>query len=220
MIDFEKARITMVDCQIRPNDVTSYPVLEAFGSVPREAFVPKSLRSIAYIDEDIVLPAENGQRYLMEAMSMSRMVQLAEITADDIVLDVGCGTGYSSAVLSQLCNSVVAIESDPTLAELATKNLLDQGHDNVVVLQAPLEKGLAKEGPFDVIFFGGAVEELPATFKDQLKDGGRMVVVEGTGNTGIARIYLRVGDVVSGRNAFNCAVKPLPGFEKTAEFAF
>ena len=220
MIDFEKARINMVDCQIRPNDVTAHDVLEAFASVPREAFVSAAQKPLSYIDEDILLQDGTPPRYLMEAMSMSRLMQLAEITDACIVLDIGCATGYSTAILSRLCNSVVAVESDPDLAERATANLLSPDYDNAAVVNGPLELGYASEGPYDAIFVGGAVEVTPETLGQQLKDGGRMVVVEGTGNAGVARLYVREGDIVSGRTTFNCAVKPLPGFEAKPEFVF
>ena len=220
MIDFEKARRTMVDCQIRPNDVTEYAILEAFGSVPREAFVSQAQKPIAYIDEDLPLLASDASRYLMEPMSMARLVDLAQIRSDDIVLDIGCATGYSSAILSLLCSSVVAIESDENLAARASENCLNLGYDNVAVVHSPLQNGLAAEGPYDAIFVGGAVHETPEQILKQLKDGGRLVVVEGLGNAGQAKVYLNSGGIISSSVAFNCAVKPLPGFERESVFEF
>ena len=220
MIDYEKARQTMVDTQVRPNDVTNHDVIQAFLSVPREAFVSAAQKPLAYIDEDLPLNAHGASRYLMEAMSLSKLIQLADVNADDIVLDIGCASGYSTAILSKLCSSVVAVESDEDLAAQASQTLMDLGCDNAVVTNGPLEKGLANEGPYDVIFIGGAVEELPEELTGQLKNGGRLVVVQGTGNAGVARIYSRDNDVVGSRDAFNCAVMPLPGFEKEASFVF
>ena len=220
MTDFDTARATMVDCQIRPADVTAHDVLNAFESVPREAFVSPSQRPLAYIDEDILVQQGDAARYMMEPRSFARLVLLDEVSRDCIVLDVGCATGYSTAILSLLSNSVVAVESDETLASQASANLAELSHDNAVVVHSALEDGYAAEGPYDVIFIGGAVDFVPDDLKSQLKDEGRMVVVEGTGNAGRAMVYVREGDVVSGRAIFNCAVKPLPGFEKAAEFAF
>ena len=220
MIDFEDARMRMVDCQIRPNDVTSYDILQAFSEVPREEFVTQNHRPLAYIDEDLLLVDGPPQRYLMEAMTLSKLIQIADIREDDIVLDVGCATGYSTAILSKLCSSVVAVECEPSLAELATQNLITLNYDNAVVVNGPLEQGYASEGPYDVIIIGGAVEQLPEGLKEQLKEGGRLVVVEGTGNAGVARIYVKEGGVVSGRTVFNSAVMPLPGFEKENGFMF
>lgn len=220
MIDFDKARATMVDCQIRPNDVTNRAVLDAFSKVPREKFVSPAQRPLAYIDEDLAVSAEENGRYLMEAMSMAKLVQLAEVEESDIVLDVGCATGYSTAILAELCSSVVAVESIAELADLAGNTLVELGCDNAVVVQGVLPDGLAKEGPYNVIYVGGSVDEVPQKLLDQLKDGGRLVVVEGQGNAGVARIYRRQGDGFYGQTAFNSAVMPLPGFEKAEEFVF
>ena len=220
MIDFTQARINMLDCQIRPADVTDHRVLEAFATIPRENFVAAAQRPLAYIDEDLKVQGSGPTRYLMEAMTLSRLVQLAEIGEDDFVLDIGCGTGYSTAILSKLASSVVALESDEELAETATQNLMALDCNNAAVMQGPLEKGYPGEGPYDVIFIGGAVEQLPDSIGDQLKDGGRMVVVEGLGNCGEARVHTKSGGVLTGLTAFNCAVMPLPGFEQVPEFQF
>jgi len=223
MIDHEQARINMVDCQIRPNDVTNFAVLNVFGSVPREEFVPARNRDLAYVDEDIAVHADAvgaHKRYLMEPMSMARMVQLAAVQKDDIVLDVGCGTGYSTAVLSMLCSSVVAVECDETLAAQAGEHLTELNYDNAVVVTGALEAGYPGEGPYDVIFIGGAVDTVSEALIAQLKDGGRLVVVEGHGNCGSACLYTNSGGQVSGRKVFNCAVKSLPGFELIESFEF
>ena len=223
MIDHEQARTHMVDCQIRPNDVTNFAVLDVFGSVPREEFVPARNRDLAYVDEDIAIHADAVgayKRYLMEPMSMARLVQLADIRKDDIALDVGCGTGYSTAILSLLCSSVVAVECDETLALQASENLTALNYDNAVVVPGALETGYPSEGPYDVIFVGGAVDKLSNALIDQLKDGGRLVVVEGVGNSGSARLYTNNDGLVSGRSVFNCAVKPLPGFQMAESFEF
>ncbi len=220
MIDFDKARETMVDCQIRPNDVTDYRVLKAFLEIPRERFVGSAERALAYIDEDLPVSSSNGRRFLMEVMSLSKLVQLAGIDSGCIVLDIGCATGYSTAIISKLCDSVVALESDEELATFAGAALTDLGCDNAVVVSGNLESGYAKEGPYDVVFVGGAVDFVPEGLLAQLKDGGRLVVVEGHGNAGVAKLYTRVGDVTSANVAFNCAVKSLPGFQAKAEFVF
>ncbi len=222
MIDYEQARTKMVDCQLRPNNVTDFAVLDAFFSVPREEFVPARNRELAYIDEDIAVHADTVdafKRYLMEPMSTARLIQLANIQKNDIVLDVGCSTGYSAAILSLLCNSVVALESDDSLAQQAQDRLTEFSYDNAVVVSGPLERGYPAEGPYDVIYIGGAVDFVPGALFSQLKDGGTLVVVEGHGNAGVARLYVKAGEVVSGRPVFNCAVKSLPGFQAAKEFS-
>ncbi|MBA3446556.1 MAG: protein-L-isoaspartate O-methyltransferase [Pseudaminobacter sp.] len=222
-IDFAGQRLKMVDGQVRTSDVTDTALLDAMLVVPRESFVSASRRGLAYIDEDVQIATADrnrGARYLTQASSFAKLVQLAGVKPSDFVLDVGCGTGYCSAVLSRLASSVIALESDPALADFATGALSDLGYDNAVVVQGPLQEGYPAEAPYDVIFFGGSVEEPPKAIFDQLKDGGRLVVVVGQGNAGVARLYLNTGGEVSGRNAFNAAIKPLPGFERARTFEF
>lgn len=212
----------MVDGQLRTTDVNRIPLLEAFLAVPREAFVPSRLRPLAYIDEDLeVTPVASGERrFLMEPSPFARMLQLAGIGPGDVVLDVGAATGYSAAILSLLSGSVIALESDATLADEATARLAEFGYDNVAVVQGPLPAGYPSEAPYDVIVVEGAVDEVPQALFDQLKDGGRLVVVEGQGNAGVAQLYVRQGAAVSARRGFNAAVKPLPGFRKEKAFEF
>jgi protein-L-isoaspartate(D-aspartate) O-methyltransferase len=217
MIDYKAARTKMVDNQIRTTDVTSHEVLDAFLTVAREEFVPAAAKPLAYIDDDIQLMPG---RYLMEPSPLAKLIQLADVVATDVVLEVGCGTGYASAILSKLGSSVVAIESDVTLAATATETLSRLGYDNVAVVVGDLEAGYAPEAPYDVVFVHGAVEFVPDALLAQLRDGGRFVVVEGYGNASQARLYIKEGGHVSERTVFNTAVKPLPGFRKAKEFVF
>ncbi|WP_027167242.1 protein-L-isoaspartate O-methyltransferase [Mesorhizobium sp. WSM3224] len=221
--DFSERRVKMVDGQVRTTDVTSAPLIEAMLAVPREAFVGPGQQDLAYIDEDIrISDGANGAgaRYLMEPSPLAKLLQLAEIDAGDSVLDVGCGTGYCAALLSRLARSVVALESDPALAEAAKTTLSSLGCQNVTVVTGPLPQGHAANGPYNVIFIGGSVEEVPPALLDQLAEEGRLVAVEGRGNSGVARLFFKAGGVVTGRRAFNAAIKPLPGFERAHAFEF
>ncbi|MEQ1409206.1 protein-L-isoaspartate O-methyltransferase [Neorhizobium sp. Rsf11] len=217
MMDFEAARAKMVENQIRTTDVTSHSVLRAFYTVPREAFVPAEAKSLAYVDTDIeVAPG----RYLMEASPLAKLLQLATIIKDDVVLEVGTGTGYATAILSQLAGSAVSVESDEALAAQATQTLSLLGCDNVAIVAGELEKGYASEAPFDLIFINGAVEEVPTALLDQLRDGGRLIAVVGYGNAAQAKMFVREQGVISESAYFNASVKPLPGFRKMREFVF
>lgn len=221
--DFSEQRVKMVDGQVRTTDVTDAAVLEAMLTVPREEFVGAKRRELAYIDDHIELaPAQAGQpaRYLMQPSPFAKLLQLADIRRTDFVLDVGCGTGYSSAVLSRLASSVVALESDPALAEAAASTLSKLGCDNVAVVQGALPEGYKAEAPYDVIFLEGSVDRLPQALFDQLKEGGRLIAVQGQGNAGVARLFLKTTGIVTGRGAFNAAIRPLPGFEHVNEFEF
>jgi protein-L-isoaspartate(D-aspartate) O-methyltransferase len=219
--DFSELRVKMVDGQVRTTDVTSAPLLDAMLVVPREMFVGAAQRDLAYIDEDIrIATGADGARYLMEASPLAKLIQLAEINPTDSALDVGCGTGYASAILSRLARSVVALESDSTLAETARSTLSSLGCGNVTVVQGALPQGHAAKAPYNVIFVGGSVAEVPVALLDQLAEGGRLVAVEGQGNSGVARLFFKAGGVVTGRRAFNAAIKPLPGFERIRAFEF
>ncbi|WP_127523581.1 protein-L-isoaspartate O-methyltransferase [Mesorhizobium sp. Z1-4] len=221
--DFEQRRVKMVDGQLRTTDVTSASVLDAMLSVPREEFVPRSRAELAYIDEDILVAdaaSDAPARYLMEPSPFAKLVQLAEIESGDFVLDIGCTTGYSSAVLSQLASSVIALECDEGLAATATGKLTELGYDNVAVVTGALQAGCPDEAPFDVIIVEGAVDQVPDELLLQLRDGGRLVAVVGNGNAGAAHVFYNAEGVISGRKAFNAAVRPLPGFQQVAEFQF
>ena len=217
MADFSGLRTKMVDGQVRTTDVTSLPLLDALLSVPREEFVPAARKSLAYIDEDLEIAPG---RYLMEPSPFARIVQLADIQPGDFVLDVGAGTGYSAAVLSKLAGSVVALEQDPMLAAKAQSVLSSLGYDTVAVVEGPLSAGYPAQAPYDVILLEGAVESIPQALFDQLKDGGRLLAVEGHGNSADVRVYVKHGTSVSARRAFNAAVKPLPGFNSVPTFEF
>jgi len=219
-IDYTGQRVKMVDSQVRTTDVTDLAIISAMLDIPREEFVPARSKALAYIDEDIPLATSGEPRFLMESSPFAKLVQLAEIKPSDVVLDVGCATGYSSAVLSRLSGQVIALESDPELARLATDKLAELGCDNVAVVEGELQEGYASEAPYDVIIIEGAVSAVPHAIFEQLKEEGRLVVVEGVGNAGKARIYLKTGSKVTGRYAFNAAIKPLPGFEIARGFEF
>ena len=221
--DFSELRVKMVDGQVRTTDVTDAALLDAMLAVPREAFVGAGQQALAYIDEDIRISDGadgSGARYLMEPSPLAKLLQLAEIDAGDSVLDVGCGTGYCAALLSRLAKSVIALESDAALAATAKAALSAQGCDNVTVVTGSLPQGHAAKGPYNVILIGGSVEEAPAALLGQLAEGGRLVAVEGQGNAGVARLFFKNGGVVTGRRAFNAAIKPLPGFERIHAFEF
>jgi protein-L-isoaspartate(D-aspartate) O-methyltransferase len=222
LADSAARRRKMVDGQIRTTGVTGAALLEALLEVPREAFVPAARRDLAYIDEDVLIAGDGGagSRWLMEASPFARLVQLAALRPGDKVLDVGTGTGYPAAVLSRLAGRVTALESDPGLAETARAALAGLGAANVEVVTGDLPRGFAANAPYDVIIIEGSIAELPSLLPVQLTEGGRLVAVEGVGNAGVARFYLKSGGVVSGRGAFNAAVKPLPGFESAPAFEF
>ncbi len=218
MVDFQKARLNMVDSQLRTNKVSDADLLAAFESVPRERFVPQHLSNIAYVDEDL---AVGRNRYLIEPMILGRLLQEARPMATDIVLDVGCCGGYSSAILARLAATVVALENDPDLAAVANATLNEQGVDNAVVVEGPLAVGYPKQAPYNVILLAGAVAEVSEQITQQLAEGGRLAtVIKGADGIGRACLMQRSGDAVSRRMLFDANTPLLPEFERELGFVF
>lgn len=217
MADYAERRRTMVDTQVRPSDVTSFPIIDAMLSVPREAFVPDAARALAYVGGPIALTAT---RQLMEPRTIGKMLEALNVTPADLVLEIAPGLGYTTALLAHLAEAVVAIEEDPALAAEAEAALSAQNVDNAAVLTGPLTAGSAKNGPYDVIVAFGGVEEIPQSVTDQLKDGGRIMAVFMQGALGEARLGRKLGGVISWRMEFNATAPVLPGFARQPGFVF
>jgi protein-L-isoaspartate(D-aspartate) O-methyltransferase len=218
MTDFAVQRQNMVESQVRPNGITDARVIDAMAAVPRELFVPEERRALAYMDEDVLVAVtpDGGRRWLMEPMTFARLLQLAEIGPGEVVLDVGCATGYSTAVIAALAESVIAVEEDQVLAEEATARLGELGITNAAVVNAPHAAGLPGEAPFDVIFINGRIPSLPRPLLKQLKDGGRLVAVVGETEVAPALLCTRHGEAFSRRAQYDASVAPLPGFPPPA----
>lgn len=217
MNDFTAERHAMVDCQVRPSDVTNYAIIDAMLWVPREMFVPKAQRPVAYSEAEIRL---TDGRVLMPARTFAKMLEQTGVGPDDLVLDLAPGGGYSSAVLSRLSAAVVAIEPDAALVKSAGDAISALEIDNVVLTEGNPAEGDAAHGPFDVIFVNGAVEVVPDALTDQLKVGGRLVAVFVDGAVGQCRVMVKSQNTCSSRYAFDAWAPVLPGFEKEKTFAF
>jgi len=205
MSEFKTAREAMINGQLRPNKIVDPRVIGAFRAVPREVFVPKAKRAMAYVDEDIeVLPG----RWLMEPVVFGRLLDAAEISASDAVLDIGCLQGYSTAVFAHLANVVVGVEEDEDVVVRANEMLTELGLGTAAVVQNALSSGYPKEAPFDVIFIGGAVERIPHALIDQLAEGGRLITVQLKNGVGRAVLGKKVAGVF-GLSAFMDAQVPL-----------
>lgn len=209
------ARFNMIEAQIRTNDVTDVRIHAALGAVERERFVPPAKKAIAYAD----VPVEIAPgRYLLDPRSFAKALQLAEITADDHVLDVGCGSGYSAAILARLAKDVVALEQDADLVRLAS-GLLER-EPNIQVTQGALIEGFKAGGLYDVIFVNGATETEPTALVAQLAEGGRLVAFELNGVQGRAVLYVKEHGQVGRRPGFDATVPLLAGFKKHVGFVF
>ncbi len=217
MTDFDKAREAMVDSQVRPSDVTRFAIIAAMLDVPREKFVPRAQRAVAYADAQIPLAP---RRVLLDARTFAKMLEAAEIGSGDLLLDVGAGYGYSAIVAARIAAAVVALEEDATLVAHAAELVPALAAHNVIVETGPLAAGAPASGPYDVILVEGAVEAVPETLLAQLKDGGRLVAIVMEGPLGQARVFTRAGDAVSSRRAFDATAPVLPGFDVARTFAF
>ncbi len=215
MSEFASRRMTMVDTQVRPSDVTKFPIIEAMLAIPREVYVPRDLREAAYVGENVEI---GGGRVLLEARTLAKMLDALDIQPGEMVLDLGCGLGYSAAVIARLADTVVAVEEDADLAAEAQRALAEEGVDNAVVVAGPLAAGAPRHGPYDVITIEGGIEDLPETVVAQLKDGGRIAAVVMDGALGTVKTGIKQGGRVDWRFAFNAAAPLLPGFARSRGF--
>jgi protein-L-isoaspartate(D-aspartate) O-methyltransferase len=215
MTDFSARRTMMVDTQVRPSDVTKFPIIEAMLKVAREDYVPAAQREAAYLGENLNL---GDGRILLEPRSLAKMLDALAIDNDDLVLDIGCAYGYSSAVIAHMAEAVVAVEEDEQMSNEAQEALMTAGADNAIVHKGPLTDGAAKHGPYDVILIQGGVETVPEAILAQLKVGGRIACIFMSGPLGEVRIGHKSESGISWRVDFNAGAPVLRGFGREKAF--
>ena len=215
MQDYETLRRIMVDTQVRPNDVTEYPIIDAFLHVPRERFAPAGLEPAAYLGENLPL---GGGRVMLEPRTLAKMLDALDVRPGDLALLVGAGTGYAAAILARLAAAVVAVEEDESLAVEARNALAEVGADTVVLQEGALAEGAPSHGPYDVVLIEGGVETIPEALLDQVGDGGRIAAIFVAGEFGEVRIGRRRAGGVDWRPAFNAGAPLLPSFRKPVVF--
>lgn len=216
MTDFQQRRTTMVDTQVRPSDVTKFPIIDAMLKVRREEFVPDDKREAAYADAMI----EVGEgRCVLEPRTFAKLLDAVDIQRGDMVLDLGCGMGYSSAIIGKFAEAVIAIEDSEAMVQSAESRLAAEDVLNVAVLQGELADGAAKHAPFDVIVIEGAVQAIPTSLTDQLAEGGRIATIFAEAGNGVLRVGYKKNGQISWRFACNASAPILSGFEKDKVFA-
>lgn len=215
MSEFAARRLMMVDTQVRPSDVTKYPIIEAMLTVPREVYVPTARREAAYVGENLDL---GRGRIILEPRTIAKLLDAMDLRAGEVVLDVGCALGYSSAVLASIAEAVIAVEDEEFAAE-AERNLAAEGVDNAVVIAGPLAQGAAKQAPYDAIVIEGGVQQVPQALVDQLKEGGRIGAIFMDGALGTVRVGHKINGQMNWRFAFNASAPVLPGFAEVKSFA-
>lgn len=217
-MNFVQARTNMVDNQLRTNRISDPAVLSAMGAVPRELFLPKSLHGVAYADEDLHL---SDGKFIIEPLVFARLLQAADIGREDVVLMIGCNTGYSAAVASKLAATVIFIQQNddtatriqPILDQVEADNVVAAVHDNPIA-------GDPDQAPFDVIMVIGAVDGVPNALIEQLNDDGRLVAVEGRGRVGKGVVITRIHGTAGKRVLFDAHVPDFDGAQTATEFAF
>ncbi len=217
MYDVEAARRAMVESQIHVNEVTDPRLLSAFATLPRELFVPKAEAGTAYSERDIPL---GGGRYLIRPRALARLLQAVDVQPTDLVLHIGAGRGYTSAILGALAETVVALESDEALRTNAEATLALVNADNVAVIAGDFRAGAPDQAPFDVIVVDSSVAQVPQTWLDQLAEGGRLGVFERRQPPGHGVVYVRSDGAWGRRVAFDATIPYLPGFAPEHHFRF
>lgn len=220
MHDFAALRQRMVDNQLRPSEVTDPDLIRAYLAVPREDFVEAAERPFAYSDRELALPAAAGYRRMIDPVQLARLIQALSVGPQSKVMVIGCGTGYSAALLARLAGRVVAVEEDERLAALAQEKLSALGATNAAVVRASLTEGAPAEAPYDAILIDGAVEFVPDSLLRQLTQAGSLAVIQRDQRVSRAMLYERVGDGATSWPLFEAWATLLPGFQKKREFVF
>ncbi len=215
MNEFARRRQMMVDTQVRPSDVTKYPIIAAMLGVPREVYVPTARREAAYVGENLVIAPG---RVMLEPRTFAKLLDALDIQPTETVLDLGCGLGYSTAVVARLAQAVVAVEEDEAMAHEAQRTLSIEGVDNAAVMVGRLAAGMAKHGPYDVVMLQGGVETVPDAVLNQVQDGGRIAALFMQGGLGVARIGHKTNGQITWRDVFNATAPVIEGFHRHQSF--
>ena len=206
----------MVDTQVRPSDVTKFPIIDALLNVRREAYLPEALREAAYVGENLAIAPG---RVVLEPRTFAKMLDAMDLQSDDLVLDIGAGFGYSTAILARMVHTVVGLEEDADMAQDAQAALSGNDVDNAAIEDGALNVGAAQHGPYDAILIQGGVEDVPPVILEQLKDGGRIGALFMNGPLGVVRVGHMSNGKVTWRDAFNAAAPVLQGFKAESVFA-
>ncbi|MEM1361531.1 MAG: protein-L-isoaspartate O-methyltransferase [Pseudomonadota bacterium] len=215
MPDFDLRRRMMVDTQIRPSDVTKFPIIEAFLAILRENFVPTGMEEAAYVGENLTIAPG---RVMLEPRSLAKMLDEVNLVQDELALVIGAGQGYSAAIIGHIAQAVVALESDLDLAREAASNLSEAEIYNVAVVTGPLNLGASEHGPYDAILIEGAVEQVSDAVLSQLKEGGRIIAIFTEAALGVVRIGYKLSGKIAWRFAFNAGAPTLEDFKAAKDF--
>ena len=213
--DFSKRREAMVNCQVRPSDVTKFPIISAMLDIPREDFVPAIRRELAYLGDHIAI---GPNRVILDPRVLAKMLDVLDIRNNELVLDIGSAFGYSAAIIARMAEVVVALEELKVFSSESEMLLAQQSVYNVVAITGQLVTGAPQHGPYDVITIQGGIERLPEKIADQLKDGGRIAAIVTKGAVGKCQVGIKQAGNIIWRMDFDASAPVLPGFEAKREF--
>lgn len=229
-MNYEQARFNMIEQQIRTWEVLDSQVISLLALVRREDFVPPACKSMAFVDMEIPLPPQHNPGQCMLAPKVeARLLQDLAVQKHEKVLEIGTGSGYMTALLAHRAQQVITLEIEPTLVEMARRNLLKAGIYNAEVRLADGAANLAEavsehgplRGPFDVIVLSGSVADVPASLLDLLKVGGRLGAVVGLLPMMRATLITRVGkDSFRTTQAWDTVAPRLLNFPEPSKFTF
>lgn len=210
-MDFEKARFNMVEQQVRPWDVLDPRVLAVINEVPREQFAPDEYKNLAYVDTRI--PLGNYQDLpcqMANPILDGRILQELEIQPDDLILEIGTGSGYLTACLAKLGRHVDSVDISEDMTNMAEKNLQALNIDNIKLSTGDACKTWEQKRNYDVIAITAAMKNIPETYKRLLKPGGRLFVVTGNAPAMTAHRITRVGDKKwTTEDLFETSIEPI-----------
>lgn len=220
MSNFSSMRKNMVDGQIHTASVVDERVLQAFQTTPRELCVPERLQNVSYTDESIDI----GQgRSLMEPITHAKILQAAALREDDVVLDIGSASGYSSAILSPIVSTVIAVEHNKRQCDRAKRLWESRGLCNIVLVENKLTQGALEHAPYSLVIINGAVPKIPSNITDQMALGGRLITVIKQRDEIVGKAVLFIKDdqgYVSSRPLFDAGVRNLEEFDLEPDFIF
>lgn len=219
--DREDPRLTMVNCQLRPHGIGEARLIQAFREIPREDFVPPALQPLAYADVNLPLTQDpDPKRWLLAPLTLGKLLQCATIQSMDRVLVVGCGSGYSLALIARVATVVVGVESHEGLATHARQYGAAQEIPNIQVVVGALSVGYPKNAPYDVILVEGAVHKVPLILTQQLSPhGGRLVtIVKEQNELGKGVLIARTDNTLDQTVKFDASCPYLPEFEPMGGF--
>jgi len=217
-MNLEQARNNMVEQQIRTWEVLDQDVLDLLYLVPREDFVPQQHKALAFSDMEI--PIGEGERMWQPKLE-ARVIQELTIRKTDLVLEVGTGSGYLTALLSHRAGHVHSVEIKPALADFGRKNLSRQGLDNVTLHVGDAARGWPRQAPYDVIVLTGSTPVLPHAFLESLAPGGRLFAVVGEAPAMSARLVTcSARGACASVDLFETVIAPLLNAEQPSRFKF